>query len=361
MADLPPIYHHTGLETSGGATRVARLVMDGLARAGVEVNLSFELAEKADGAAILPDDFGRYLPREAIGHVHCSGNWPALLGNIRSRNKVVITLHDCELFTGGCPYPLGCAGVDADCADPCPRVFPEASVLRKAKSDQVRRLEPALAAPSRWLARLAKAHLFRPVTVIPNGIPWPERVPSKLEARQRLGINPAARVALFAAHGGMNAAYKSGDAWQDIWVALKAHVPELACFAVGGDHEERIGDLILWPYVEREKLSLLMAASDALLYPTRADNHSLVILEAMSCGLPVVAYAVGGVPEQVADQMAGLLVPPGDQATFVEAAVRLLKDPGLIRHMSAESFASGRKRFTAERMVADYLKLYARL
>jgi len=343
------------------ATRVARLVIQGLADAGVEANLSFELAEKADGSAILPGDFGRYLPGQAIGHVHCSGNWPALLGGMRSRNKAVITLHDCELFTGGCPYPLGCANVDADCTGPCPRSFPDASALRKAKLDQVRRLDPALAAPSRWLARLAKAHLYRPVTVIPNGIPWPERAPSKLEARQRLGINPAARVALFAAHGGMDAAYKSGDVWRDIWVALKAHVPELACFAVGGDHEERMGDLILWPYVERDRLSLLMAAADALLYPTRADNHSLVVLEAMSSGLPVVAYSVGGVPEQVADRVTGLLVPPGDQPAFVEAARRLLKDPGLIRRMGAEAFASGRKRFGAERMVADYLKLYARL
>ncbi|BDQ34102.1 glycosyltransferase [Pseudodesulfovibrio portus] len=361
MTDLLPVYHHTGLETSGGATRVARLIMDGLVEAGGEANLSFELAEKADGAAILPEDFGRYLPRQAIGHVHCSGNWPALLGNIRSRNKLVITLHDCELFTGGCPYPLGCANVDADCAEPCPRVFPESSVLRKAKAEQVRRLKPALVAPSRWLARLAKVHLFQPVTVIPNGIPWPERAPSKPEARQALGIHPAARVALFAAHGGMDAAYKSGDVWQDLWVALKAHVPELVCFAVGGDREERVGDLIVWPYVEREKLTLLMAASDVLLYPTRADNHSLVILEAMSCGLPVVAYSVGGVPEQVTDQMTGLLVQPGDKASFVEAGSRLLKDPGLIRQMSGEAFVSGRKRFPVERMVADYMKLYGRL
>jgi len=144
-------------------------------------------------------------------------------------------------------------------------------------------------------------------------------------------------------------------------VALKAHVPELVCFAVGGDREERVGDLIVWPYVEREKLSLLMAASDVLLYPTRADNHSLVILEAMSCGLPVVAYSVGGVPEQVIDQMTGLLVQPGDKASFVEAGSRLLKDPGWIRQMSGEAFVSGRKRFSVERMVADYMKLYSRL
>lgn len=358
MEDRISVYHHTGLESSGGASRVAQLILAGLQRLEIETNLSFELAEKADATAILPDDFGRYLPEKALAHVHCTGNWPALLHSIPARNRVIITMHDCELFTGGCPYPLGCSHVDANCKEPCPRVFPDSAELRKAKAEQINRLQPTLVAPSRWLAKLAKAHLHQPVTIIPNGIPWPERPEPKVEARRQLGIQPSARVALFAAHGGMDAAYKSGDAWQDIWVALKAHVPELVCFAVGGDKEERRDDLILWPYVDRKKLSRLMTAADVLLYPTKADNHSLVILEAMSRALPVVAYEVGGVPEQISDQVNGLLVPADHQEAFVETAARLLKNPGLIRQMGLEAFDIGQKRFSAERMIADYLKLY---
>ena len=358
---LSPIYHHTGLEATGGATRVARLILSGLERYHAETNLSFELAEKADGTSILPEDFGRYLPDKAIAHVHCTGDWPTLLGFIRDRTRTVITLHDCELFTGGCPYPLDCANAEAGCADPCPRNFSDSEELRKSKLAQVKRLDPVLVAPSRWLARLAKIHLLRPVAIIPNGIPWPDQPRPKGEARRVLGISPVARVALFAAHGGMSAAYKSGDAWKDIWTGLKARVPELVGFAVGGDREERQGDLILWPYVDREKLSLLMSAADVLLYPTRADNHSLVILEAMSKGLPVIAYAVGGVPEQILDQSTGLLVEPGDQAAFVDTAARLLADPGLIRLLSMEAFHSGRKRFSLDRMVDAYVQLYRRM
>ena len=355
---LPPVYHHTGLETSGGATRVARLVLDGLKRLGADASLSFELAEKADGAAILPEDFGRYLPERAIAHVHCTGDWPALLGSIPARVRTVITLHDCELFTGGCPYPLGCPHIESGCVDPCPRNFPDSDAVRKAKLAQIVRLDPVITAPSRWLARLAKIHLLRPVTVVPNGIPWPDRPGVKKDARQRLGIHPAARVAVFAAHGGMDAAYKSGDSWQGIWTELKGRLPELLCFAVGGDREERRGDLILWPYVDRDKLSLLMTAADALLYPTRADNHSLVILEAMAASLPVVAYGVGGVPEQIVDKGTGLLVEPGDRRALLDAAFRLLADPGLIRQLGTEAFVSGRKRFAAERMVESYVRIY---
>nr|WP_321513397.1 glycosyltransferase [uncultured Pseudodesulfovibrio sp.] len=359
--DFPPIYHHTGLESNGGATRVARLLIAGLNKRKVTTNLSFELAEKLDGTAILPEDFGRYLPDMAMGHVHCTGNWPALLGSIPSQRKIIVTLHDCDLFTGGCPYPLDCPALEEGCADPCPRKFPESSEIRKAKLEQVRRLEPVLVSPSRWLARLARTHLHRAVAVIPNGIPWPSRPFPKSAARQQLGIHPSARVAVFAAHGGMTAAYKSGDAWQGLWRHLKGQLPELVCFAVGGDKEERQGDLVVWPYVDRRKLSLLMAAADVLLYPTKADNHSLVILEAMSCCLPVVSYAVGGVPEQITDRVTGLLVSPGDQAAFLEAAVTILADPVMIRQMGLEAYSSGQKRFSSQRMIAGYMQLYSRI
>jgi glycosyltransferase involved in cell wall biosynthesis len=358
---LPPVYHHTGLETSGGATRVARLLLDGLARYEVDAGLSFELAEKADAMAIQPEEFGPRLPEGAIAHVHCTGDWPALLGSIPTGAKVVVTLHDCELFTGGCPYPLDCPVTPDGCAKPCPRNFPDAEEVRKRKLEEIKRLDPVLAAPSRWLARLAKTHLFRSVKIVPNGIPWPSDLRPRAEARKRLGIHPAARVALFAAHGGMNAAYKSGDAWQDIWERLKKALPDLVCFAVGGDREERRDDFILWPYVDRDKLALLMDASDALLYPTRADNHSLVVLEAMAAGLPVVAYAVGGIPEQVVDRMTGMLVPPGDRDEFVETARNVLSSRSLVRQMGQEAFLSGRRKFSLDRMVKDYARLYSGL
>jgi glycosyltransferase involved in cell wall biosynthesis len=358
---LPPVHHHTGLESSGGATRVARLLLEGLARFDVDSSLSFELAERADVAAIPPEDFGARLPEGAIAHVHCTGDWPALLGAIPTGAKVVVTLHDCELFTGGCPYPLDCPISEDGCAAPCPRNFRDADELRKRKLAEIKRLDPVLAAPSRWLARLAKTHLLRPVRVIPNGIPWPADLRAKAEARKRLGIHPAARVALFAAHGGMNAAYKSGDAWQELWERLKKELPDLVCFAVGGDREERRDNFILWPYVDREKLALLMSASDVLLYPTRADNHSLVVLEAMAAGLPVVAYAVGGIPEQIVDRMTGMLVPPGDRDQFTATALSVLSSRSLVRQMGQEAFLSGRRKFAVERMVGDYARLYASL
>ncbi|MDC0336249.1 glycosyltransferase [Pseudodesulfovibrio sp.] len=358
---LSAIVHHTGLEFSGGATRVARLLMDGINEQGIISPVTFELAEGDDSNAIVPGAFGPGLSQAEIGHVHCTGNWPALLSSFNVGQKVVITLHDCELFTGGCPYPLGCQTIDADCANPCPRKFPDSEDLRKLKHQLIDHVDPVLVAPSRWLGRLAKSHLFRSVNVIPNGIPWPKRPMRQSEARRQLGINPVARVALFVAHGGTGAAYKSGQSWKTIWAALKKAVPEALCFAVGGDTAGRDGDLVIWPYVERDRLELLMAASDVLLYPTQADNHSLVVLEAMTQALPVLAYNVGGIPEQITDKQTGRLVEQGKQKEFIQVAADMLTNPAQCRDLGQAAFSQGQKRFTAERMVADYMKLYGQM
>ncbi|MFF2354695.1 glycosyltransferase family 4 protein [Kitasatospora sp. NPDC058115] len=69
----------------------------------------------------------------------------------------------------------------------------------------------------------------------------------------------------------------------------------------------------------------LLAAADVLVLPSRWEARSLVVQEAMRAGVPVVATAVGGIPELVGD--AAVLVPPGDAAALGRAARELLADP----------------------------------
>lgn len=83
---------------------------------------------------------------------------------------------------------------------------------------------------------------------------------------------------------------------------------------------------------------------DVFALPTHADSYSLVALEAMASGLPVVISRVGGIPEIVNDGRTGYLVDPGDFAAFREALDRLVNNPGL----RAEMGIAARKRAVAE-------------
>ncbi|MEV0188320.1 glycosyltransferase family 4 protein [Kitasatospora purpeofusca] len=83
----------------------------------------------------------------------------------------------------------------------------------------------------------------------------------------------------------------------------------------------------------RTDVSDLLAAADVLVLPSRWEARSLVVQEAMRAGVPVVATAVGGIPELVGD--AAVLVPPGDAAALGGAVRELLADPERRRRLVA--------------------------
>jgi glycosyltransferase involved in cell wall biosynthesis len=85
------------------------------------------------------------------------------------------------------------------------------------------------------------------------------------------------------------------------------------------------------------------------------------LLDAMASGKPIVATSVGGIPEVVVDGVTGLLVPPRDHHAMAAAIVRLLKDAALRDRMGAAARALVRKKFSAERMVQETLRVYERL
>lgn len=77
------------------------------------------------------------------------------------------------------------------------------------------------------------------------------------------------------------------------------------------------------------ELVRLYQQSDVFVLPTRADCYSLVALEAMACGLPVMISRLGGIPEIVQDQQTGYLIDPDDYRGFTTYLERLVSQPDL--------------------------------
>ena len=131
--------------------------------------------------------------------------------------------------------------------------------------------------------------------------------------------------------------------------------------ALRSDLERRVGELGLSGRVVlpgfRTDLDSLLSAADVVVLPSFTEGLPNVALEASAAGVPVVATAVGGTPEVIADRETGFLVPPGSPSAIAERVSELLRDPTQATRMGAAGRERMRTLFTFDAQAALYLKL----
>jgi N-acetyl-alpha-D-glucosaminyl L-malate synthase BshA len=134
--------------------------------------------------------------------------------------------------------------------------------------------------------------------------------------------------------------------------------PEMGAMKTIFAQNGREQDVRFWGL--RRDVAPILAQAHLLLMTSLFESFCLAALEAMACGLPVLATNVGGLAEVVVDGLTGFLFPVGDPASAVDLAVGLLSDP--VRHQTmGEAAAIRARKFGQKRIVTTYEKLYSRL
>ena len=109
--------------------------------------------------------------------------------------------------------------------------------------------------------------------------------------------------------------------------------------------------------VDPESIADVYDGADVYLNASEIDNQPLSILEAFSCGLPIVTTGAGGIPDMVSDGKTGMVVPCGDHAELAARALRLLDDAVLVKHMVEQARHECLK-YRWEAVREDWMKVY---
>jgi glycosyltransferase involved in cell wall biosynthesis len=132
-----------------------------------------------------------------------------------------------------------------------------------------------------------------------------------------------------------------------------------ACLA--GMPERLCARVQIMPHIERHQLPSIYASARVLVFPSLWESFGLVMLEAMACGVPVVAFRSGGPQEVIRDGIDGFLIDLGDDVTFAERIKRLCADDALWRSMRREARQRAVARFDMDTLVAETELLYSQL
>jgi glycosyltransferase involved in cell wall biosynthesis len=309
---------------------------------------------------------------------------------------VVLTLHDAWLLSGHCAHSFDCERWRTGCGE-CPDLTIYPAIRRDGTAFNWQRKSAIyassrlyVATPCQWLMRKVEQSMLRKATVetrvIPYGVDLTIFQPAdRLAVRRRLGIPPEAKVLLFVSHRIRRNRWKDYGTLREAIAHVAARLPGklLHVLAVGEETPmEQVGraQVQFVPFqTEPLEVARYYQAADCYVHAVRADTFPNTVLEALACGTPVIATAVGGIPEQIrgfrdagsflngqgealntydAEQATGALTPAGDATALALAIERLLNDGVVRRQLGCNAVHDARQRFGLARQVEAYLAWY---
>ncbi len=287
----------------------------------------------------------------------------------------ILTLHDAWLLSGHCAHSFNCERWRIGCGQ-CPDLTIYPAIRRDATDYNWKRKREIfaqsrlyVATPSQWLMDKVEQSILAVAIVegrvIPNGVDLSVFHPADRQAtREALGIAQDAKLLLFTADGIRHNIWKDYQTMRAaiVQVARRLHGQSMLFIALGeAGPSEKIGQ-VEFRFVPYQKspdvVALHYQAADVYVHAARTDTFPNTILEALACGTPVVATAVGGIPEQIEDGVTGFLVPPADASAFASRIEQLLVDDALRRRMCAEAARAARERFDLNCQASRYLEWY---
>lgn len=409
------VLHVNAFDDGGGAARAAMRLHEGLRAKGVESLLASVKTGSGGAGVVAPLGPGRQVaalvkrqvamriarlqktPANPI--IHSLGLLPSGLGawineidvdivNLhwvcaetlslgeiaRIKKPIVWTMHDMWPFMGAEHYddndhpgrwkaaystanrPPGTSGPDLDA-----RVWARKARIWSGKTFN-------LVAPSAWLAECARESALmghQPCEVIHNPLDTEAFAPiDRAVAREFLGLPQDRKLILFGALGATSDKRKGYDLLVEALRAFERdHDPGgVEVMVFGGQNGGEIPGVglpshFLGTFRDEISLRLVYSAADIFVAPSRQDNLPNTVVEASACGVPSVAFDIGGMSDIITAGETGVLAPALDTGALAAGMSRLLRAP-----IARETVrAAAEAKFSLAATLPAYMALYERL
>ncbi len=308
-----------------------------------------------------------------VVHLHWICNGMLRIEDLKRINKPIIwTLHDMWAFTGGCHYSDGCDRFQQDCGN-CSQLNRSSkndlsrSILRRKKKAWAG-LDITIVTPSKWLAECAKeSSLFkdRRIEIIHNGLDLNLYKPiDKTTAREIWDLPINKKLILF---GAMNATSEYRKGFDLLYKCLKqlaakwSDKAELVVF--GASEPENPPDFGLPVHYlgclhDDVSLSLLYAAADVMVVPSRQEAFGQTASESLACGIPVVTFGATGLLDIVEYQLNGYLAKSFDTSDLAAGINWVLSNENRHKELCIKAREKAVACFDIEKVAGQYESLY---
>lgn len=323
-----------------------------------------------------PNRFCSIIQRDVCDIVHLhwvGGGFLQLSALAKIRRPVVWTMHDMWNFTGGCHYSGPCNRYEGSCGA-CPQLYSsrENDLSRWTSKRKEKAYEdlgsPVFISPSRWLAATAaNSGLLagHRIEVIPNGMDTTIFRPlDRAFCREALGLPRDKKLLLFGAVDATSDRRKGFLVLAEALRGLASNgLPDLEVVIFGASGSADAADFGLRQHflgILRDDVSLSLAysAADAVVIPSLQENLSNVVLEAMACGAPCIAFDIGGMPDMILHRDTGYLAEAADAGDLARGISWVMKDEGLRTSLSRRSRQRVEGEFALEKIATRHMQLY---
>lgn len=314
-----------------------------------------------------------------IVHFHWINASMLSIKDIKKINKPIVwTMHDMWPFTGGCHYSDNCVLYKEDC-NKCKQLSNKkdtflSGYILKEKYSSYKKKSIVYVTPSEWLEKCSKESFLLKnsnIKVIPNGIDL--KIFKKLDknfCKKILNLDLYKKYILFGAMTSTSDKRKGYDLLKRALSFFKEKFylkdKDIVLLVFGANKPQNNENLpfdinYLGQISDDITLNIIYNSADVFIAPSREDNLPNTIVEALSCGVPCVAFNVGGMIDLIEHKNNGYLAEPFNIEDLAEGINFVLEDENRWNNLSENALNKAQKDYNINDISDKYIDLYKKI